>query len=199
MKSMIRKLGLVTFLVLAGAGLQGCGYNSLQGLDEDVKASWAEVENQYQRRYDLIPNLVNTVKGYAKHEKEALEAVVKARAEATQTKIDASKLSSAADFKKFEQAQAGLSSALSRLMVVVEQYPQLKANENFRDLQAQLEGTENRIGVARKRYIENVAEYNKQVRFFPTNLTAKYLLKLEARESFTAQAEAKAGAPKVQF
>ncbi len=192
----------ITRLVLLGfvcMGLSSCGYNSLQGLDEDVKAAWSEVENQYQRRYDLVPNLVNTVKGYAKHERETLEAVVKARAEATQTKIDASQLSNPDQFKKFEASQANLTGALSRLMVVVEKYPDLKANENFRDLQAQLEGTENRIAVARRRYIESVAEYNKRVRYFPTNLTAKFLLHLEPRETFTASPEAQKGAPQVNF
>ncbi len=179
--------------------LVSCGYNSLQGLDEDVKASWSEVENQYQRRSDLIPNLVNTVKGYAKHEGETLEKVVKARAEATQTKLDVSGLSNAQAFEKFEKAQGELSSALSRLMVVVEKYPDLKASANFRDLQAQLEGTENRITVARKRYIDTVAEFNKQVRFFPTNLTAKFLLGMQTRESFKATTAGADKAPEVKF
>jgi LemA protein len=197
MKTIQRSVHLTLALVAAFA-LSSCGYNQLQGLDEDVKASWSEVENQYQRRSDLVPNLVSTVKGYAKHEKETLESVVKARAEATQTKVDASKLSDPTAFQKFQKAQEGLSSALSRLLVTVEKYPDLKANANFRDLQAQLEGTENRITVARKRYIDKVAEYNKAVRFFPTNLTAKFLLKLEPRASFTISEEAKA-APKVEF
>jgi LemA protein len=188
---------LLALLVLFGS-LSGCGYNSLQGLDETVKAKWAEVENQYQRRSDLIPNLVETVKGYAKHEKETLDAVVEARAKATQTNLNVSNLSDPGAFQKFQQAQDQLGSALSRLMVVVEKYPDLKANQNFIDLQSQLEGTENRITVARGRYIDAVAEYNKGVRYFPTNLTAKYLLHLEPRASFTAAAEAKA-APKVQF
>ncbi len=178
--------------------LSSCGYNSLQGIDEDVKASWAEVENQYQRRADLIPNLVNVVKGYAKQEKETLTAVVEARAKATQTTIDVGQLSNAQAFDKFQQAQGQLSSALSRLMVVVEKYPDLKSNANFRDLQAQLEGTENRITVARKRYIDMVAEYNKKVRFFPTNLTARFLLKMEPRETFKTTEEAKE-VPKVEF
>jgi LemA protein len=189
------------FLVLAllgSIGLSGCGYNSLQGLDEDVKASWSEVENQYKRRADLTENLVQTVKGYAKFEKETLEGVVNARAKATQTQINAGDLSNTQAFNKFQEAQSGLSQALSRLMVVVEKYPDLKANQGFRDLQAQLEGTENRIAVARGRYIEKVAEYNKGVRFFPTNLTAKFLLKLDARETFKAEESAKV-APKVQF
>lgn len=178
--------------------LSNCGYNQLQGLDEDVKASWSEVENQYQRRTDLVPNLVSTVKGYAKHEKETLESVTKARAEASQTKIDASSLTNQDAFAKFQKAQDGLSSALSRLLVVAEKYPDLKANEGFRDLQAQLEGTENRIAVARKRYIDKVAEFNKAVRYFPTNLTAKFLLKLEPRATFAIAEEAKA-VPKVEF
>lgn len=187
------------WIVVMSLTLMSCGYNSLQGLDEDVKAKWSEVENQYQRRSDLIPNLVNTVKGFASHEKGTLEAVVKARAEATQTKVDVSKLSDAKAFEKFEQSQGQLSSALSRLMVVVEQYPNLKANENFRDLQAQLEGTENRITYARKNYIDTVAEFNKQVRFFPTNLTAKFLLHLEPRETFKATTAGAEKAPEVKF
>ena len=189
---------LLTMILLATSVLSSCGYNSLQGLDEDVKASWAEVENQSQRRYDLIPNLMEVVKGYAKHERETLEAVVKARAEATQTKIDVSALSNPKAFQQFEQAQNGLTQALSKLMVVVEKYPDLKANENFRDLQSQLEGTEKRIAVARKRYIEVVAEYNKKVRYFPTNLTAKFLLHMETRATFTSAPEAQ-NAPKLSF
>lgn len=187
------------WIVLMSLTLMSCGYNSLQGLDEDVKASWSEVENQYQRRSDLIPNLVNTVKGYAKHEQETLEGVIKARAEATQVKVDASKLSDPKAFEKYEQSQGQLSSALGRLMVVVEKYPDLKANENFRDLQAQLEGTENRITVARKRYIDQVAEFNKQVRYFPTSLTAKYILHLEPRETFKATTAGAEKAPEVKF
>src|SRR5258705_6652667 len=178
--------------------LPGCGYNKLQGLDEDAKAAWGEVQNQYQRRADLIPNLVSTVKGAANFEQETLQKVIEARAQATSIKLDAQALSDPATFKKFEQAQQNLSGALSRLMVVVEKYPDLKANQNFRDLQAQLEGTENRIAVARKRYNESVAEYNKAVRYFPTNLTASLLLHLNPREPFTATADAQA-APKVDF
>ncbi len=185
-------------LVLACLNLASCGYNQLQGLDEDVKAAWSEVDNQYQRRSDLVPNLVNTVKGYAKHEKETLEAVVQARASATQTKVDAGTLANPEAFSRYQKAQEGLSGALSRLLVVSENYPDLKANAGFRDLQAQLEGTENRITVARKRYIDQVAEFNKAVRFFPTNLTARYLLKLEPRATFSVAEETKA-VPKVQF
>lgn len=175
-----------------------CGYNSLQGLDENVKAAWSEVENQYQRRSDLVPNLVETVKGYAKHEKDTLQSVTEARAKATQTTINADSLSDPNAIKKFQEAQSGLTSALSRLLVVAEKYPDLKANQNFRDLQVQLEGTENRIAVARTRYIESVTTYNTQVRSFPTNLTAKFLLGLKTREAFTISEEAKQ-APKVQF
>jgi LemA protein len=178
--------------------LSGCGYNELQGRDEQVKAAWAEVQNQYQRRADLIPNLVSTVKGAAQFEKDTLQQVIEARSQATAIKMDAQALSDPAMFKKFEEAQRNLSSALSRLLVVVERYPDLKANQNFRDLQAQLEGTENRIAVARKRYIESVAEYNNGVRFFPTNLTAKYLLGLKERETFTAD-EGAAKPPQVKF
>jgi len=178
--------------------LPSCGYNSLQGMDEGVKAAWSEVENQYQRRSDLVPNLVESVKGYAKHESATLEAVIKARAEATQTKISAESLSDPAAIQKFQNAQSGLTQALGKLMVVSEQYPDLKANQNFRDLQAQLEGTENRIAVARNRYIESVQGFNTAVRSFPTNLTAKFLLGLKPREAFTISEEAKQ-APKVQF
>ncbi|MGZ3652164.1 MAG: LemA family protein [Bdellovibrionota bacterium] len=189
----------VLLALLMLTGLSGCGYNHLQGLDEDVKASWSEVQNQYQRRADLIPNLVATVKGYAKHEEETLEKVTQARASATQVTIDASKLGDQAAFQKFEQAQGQLSSALGRLLAVSEKYPDLKANENFRDLSAQLEGTENRITQARRRYIEQVAEYNKGVRYFPTNLTAQFLLHLEPRATFTATTAGAEKAPEVKF
>jgi LemA protein len=178
--------------------LTGCGYNQLQGLDENVKAAWSEVQNQYQRRADLVPNLVSTVKGAAQFEQETLTRVVEARSKATSVQVDAQSLSNPETFKRFEEAQRELSSALSRLLVVVERYPELKANQNFRDLQAQLEGTENRIAVARKRYIESVAEYNKAVRFFPTNLTARYLLGLEVRETFTTDEKA-SKPPEVKF
>lgn len=178
--------------------LSGCGYNSLQGLDEEVKGTWAEVQNQYQRRLDLIPNLVETVKGYAKHEQGTLTGVIEARSKAMAVNIDASKLNDAAAMKRFQEAQGALTTALSKLMVLKEAYPDLKANQNFMGLSAQLEGTENRIAVARKRYIETVASYNKEVRFFPTNLTAKYLLHMEPKATFEAEAAA-ATAPKVQF
>lgn len=178
--------------------VSGCGYNSLQGLDEDVKASWSEVQNQYQRRADLIPNLVNVVKGYASHEQETLTKVIEARSKATGVQLQANDLSDVEKFNQFNEAQSQLTQALSRLMVLTENYPDLKANQNFLDLQAQLEGTENRITVARNRYIEKVAEYNKSVRFFPTNLTAKFLLDLKVRETFSAAPETQK-APEVKF
>jgi LemA protein len=188
----LRNLCIALATLLA---LSGCGYNKLQGLDEQVKGAWGEVQNQYQRRADLIPNLVATVKGAANFEQETLQRVIEARAAATSVKVDANALNNPETFKKFEQAQSQLSSALSRLLVVVERYPELKANQNFQNLQAQLEGTENRITVARKRY---VATYNTAVRSFPENLTAKYLLGLEVRPSFTAD-EAAQKPPAVKF
>jgi LemA protein len=177
----------------------GCGYNRLQGLDEEVNAAWSEVQNQFQRRYDLIPNLVETVKGYASHESQTLIAVTEARAKVGQIKVTPDTLSDPAKFQEYEKAQAGLGSALSRLLVVSENYPDLKASANFRDLQAQLEGTENRIAVARGRYINAVKEFNKMVRYFPTNLTAKYFLHMEPKQNFTLTNEAAKEAPKVKF
>jgi len=179
--------------------LVGCGYNDLQGLDENVKAAWSEVQNQYQRRADLIPNLVNVVKGYAAHERETLEAVTEARAKVGSVQVTPQTLNDPQSFKQFEEAQAGLTSALSRLMVVVEKYPDLKANQNFLDLQSQLEGTENRITVARKRYIDSVNEYNKMVRYFPTNLTARFILHLDVRPNFTATTPGVEKPPEVKF
>ena len=197
--SFTRSIGAV--LLLTGVvTLSGCGYNDLQGLDEDTKAAWSEVVNQYQRRADLIPNLVNTVKGYAAHEKETLESVVQARAKATSIQVTPELLKDEAAFKKFQEVQQGLSSALGRLLALAENYPNLKADQGFRDLQSQLEGTENRITVARKRYIDKVAEFNKMVRYFPTNLTAKFLLHLEEKANFTvADEKAVAKPPEVKF
>ena len=195
---MIRTKAMLAITITLVLSSSGCGYNKLQGLDEEVKAAWSEVQNQYQRRADLIPNLVSTVKGASNFEQDTLTKVIEARSKATAIKVDANTLNNPEAFRKFEQAQGELTSALSRLLVVVERYPDLKANQNYRDLQAQLEGTENRIAVARKRYIEKVAEYNKGVRFFPTNLTAKYLLHLELRPTFTA-AEGAAKPPEVRF
>jgi LemA protein len=179
--------------------LSGCGYNEFQTKDEQTKAAWSEVVNQYQRRADLIPNLVNTVKGYASHEKDTLEAVTRARAAATSFQITPEVLNNPQAFQKFQQVQGELSSALSRLMAVSENYPNLKADANFRDLQSQLEGTENRITVARQRYIAAVQQYNVLARSFPTNLTAK-IFGYEVKSSFMVENEkAISNAPKVDF
>ena len=186
----LRMPGCLYLFIISLPGIlfvAGCGYNDLQGLDEEVKGAWAEVQNQYQRRADLVPNLVATVKGAANFEQETLQKVIEARSAATSIKLDANALSDPATFKKFEDAQRNLSGALSRLLVVVEKYPDLKASQSFRDLQAQLEGTENRITVARGRYAKSVVEFNKKVRFFPTNLTAQYLLGVKVRENFSAE------------
>ncbi len=169
---MIRKFLVMTALAVSiglSGGLSGCGYNEIQTFDESTKSSWSEVLNQYQRRSDLIPNLVNTVKGYAQQEKDVLLGVTEARSRVGQIKVDPS---DPASLKQFESAQRDMGSALSRLLVVSENYPQLKSDANFRELQTQLEGTENRITVARKRYIESIQQYNVHVRQFPANLTA---------------------------
>jgi len=185
--------------VLAGALLSGCGYNDFQTKDEATKASWSEVVNQYQRRADLIPNLVNTVKGYASHESATLEAVTRARAQATSFQITPEVLNNPEAFQKFQQVQGELSGALSRLMMVSEKYPDLKADASFRDLQSQLEGTENRITVARQRYIASVQDYNVTVRQFPKNLTAM-VFGYEVKPSFTVENEkAISTAPAVDF
>jgi LemA protein len=185
--------------ILASALLSGCGYNQFQAKDEATKAAWGEVVNQYQRRADLIPNLVNTVKGYATHERETLEAVTRARAAATSFQITPEVLNNPEAFQKFQQVQGELSSALSRLMAVSENYPNLKADAQFRDLQSQLEGTENRITVARQRYIAAVQDYNVLARSFPTNLTAK-MFGYQPKPSFTvANEKSISTAPKVDF
>ncbi len=186
MHARVAKLAAVIALALAPL-VAGCGYNTIQAADEAVKAAWSEVGNQYQRRADLVPNLVATVKGAADFERSTLEAVVAARAKATSIQATPELVNDPVAFKRFEEAQGELSSALSRLLVTVEKYPDLKANQNFRDLQAQLEGTENRIAVARKRYIDAVAQYNTMVRSFPTNLTARFLLGLGVRPTFEAR------------
>jgi LemA protein len=165
------KLGLLVLALVGLMGLSGCGYNRIQQLDEDTKAAWSDVLNQYQRRADLIPNLVNTVKGYAKHEESVLVGVTEARAKATSVKVD---VANSASLAQFQKNQGELSQALGKLMVVAERYPDLKADQNFRDLQAQLEGTENRITVARNRYIQSVKDYNVTIRQFPVNLTANW-------------------------
>jgi LemA protein len=191
--------GILAIVLFAAFVASGCGYNRIQGLDEETKAAWAEVQNQYQRRADLVPNLVSTVKGYAAHERETLQAVTEARAKVGSIQVTPEMLGDPGRLAQFQQAQGALSSALSRLMVVVERYPDLKASENFRDLQAQLEGTENRITVARNRYIQAVADYNRSVRYFPSNLTAKYLLHAETKATFAPENKAIEEAPKVQF
>lgn len=191
-------LKLVSIIVMS-VTLSSCGYNDFQRMDEASKAAWSEVVNQYQRRADLIPNLVNIVKGYAAHEKETLESVVKARAAATSVQVTPELLNNPAAFKQFQEAQGELSSALSRLMVTVERYPDLKANQNFRDLQAQLEGTENRIAVARQRYIRSIERYNVLARQFPSNLTAK-VFGYKVKPTFTVENEkAVSAAPKIDF
>lgn len=185
-------------VLLLVTSLSGCGYNTLQRGEEEISAAWSEVINQYQRRADLVPNLVNTVKGYAAHEKEVLEGVTEARAKATAIQLSATNLDPST-LKNFQEAQAGVTTALSRLIAVAENYPQLKADQNFRDLQAQLEGTENRVTVARKRYIDQVKEYNITVRSFPSNLTAK-LFGFTSKPNFTVENEqAISTVPKVDF
>ena len=187
------------FLLLTALALSGCGYNSMQSQDEQIKAGWAEVLNQYQRRADLVPNLVNVVKGYAEHEKDVLSRVTEARSQAGGIKATPELINDPAAFAKFMQAQSQMSSALSRLLVVAENYPNLKADGAFRDLQAQLEGTENRITVARNRYIKAVQEYNTTVRSFPSNLTAM-AFGYTTKPSFEVQDEkAISTAPKVDF
>ena len=178
--------------------ISGCGYNHLQQLEENVFRAWGDIESNLQRRVDLIPNLVEVVKGYARHETETLTAVVEARAKATSVQISPGDLGNPVAIAKLQEAQGALSSALSRLMVVVERYPDLKANQNFLDLQNQLEGTENRINVARQRYNKAVEQFNFAIRKFPYNLTNNLLLNLERKEYFKAAAGA-AEAPKVTF
>ncbi len=189
----MRKFTIALLFVLA-ASLSGCGYNTLQSNDEQVKASWAEVVNQYKRRADLVPNLVNTVKGYALHEKEVLTQVTQARAQASSLQVTPETLNDPAALAKFQAAQGALSGALSRLLAVSENYPQLKADTSFRDLQSQLEGTENRITVARNRYIAAVQAYNVTVRSFPSNLTAK-AFGFQVKPSFTVENEKAIAAP----
>ena len=194
----MRKL-LTGLILIATLALSGCGYNTFQSQDEQISAYWAEVLNQYQRRADLVPNLVNTVKGYAIHEKEVLEAVTASRAKVGSIQATPELVNDEQAFARFQAAQGELTSALSRLLVVAENYPQLKADTNFRDLQAQLEGTENRITIARNRYIVAVKDYNVTVRSFPSNLTAM-LFGYKTRPSFAVENEkAISTAPKVEF
>jgi LemA protein len=189
-KSMKRWL----LMILAALLLSGCGYNDFQRLDEQTKSAWSEVLNQYQRRADLVPNLVATVKGEANFEQETLSRVIEARARATAVQVTPETLNDPQAFQKFQQAQGELTSALSRLLVVSERYPDLKANQSFRELRVQLEGTENRITVARNRYIQAVQQYNVLARSFPTNLTAM-VFNYDAKPSFTVQNEAQISTP----
>lgn len=184
---------IVFFSIFATA----CGVRSIPMTNNEVEAAWAEVQNQYKRRSDLIPNLVNTVKGYASHEKETLEGVISARAKATQVTVDPQNLSPE-KLQQFQKAQGQLSQALGRLMVVAERYPDLKASQNFQALQAQLEGTENRITIARRRYIEQVKEFNNLVTVFPTNITNNFIFNYDKKPQFTAT-EAEQATPEVKF
>jgi LemA protein len=188
----------ILFLFVLGIFFYSCGYNTMQQNEEAVFGAWGNVESSLQRRADLIPNLVEVVKGYAAHEKETLEAVINARARATAVNITASDLGNPEAMQQLQSAQGELSSALSRLMVVVERYPDLKANQNFLDLQNQLEGTENRINVARQRYNQSVEKFNFSIRKFPNSLTNSLLLHLERKEYFKAE-EGAASAPQVKF
>jgi len=201
MSSVARSLPNLRIMFAIGLGLlvSGCGINTIPSLEEQAKAKWADVQNQYQRRADLIPNLVETVKGFAKQERDVLTQVVEARAKATQVKVDASTITDPARFKEFQDAQSQLSSALSRLLVVVERYPELKSNQNFLALQSQLEGTENRIAVARRDYIEAVRAYNTELRTFPGVIWATiYYRSNRPMETFTATPESQKP-PSVKF
>jgi LemA protein len=190
----MRKPVLGVMVLLASVNLAGCGYNKLQQQDEAVKASWSEVVNQYQRRADLIPNLVATVKGYAAHEERVLTSVTEARSKVGSIQLTPEMLEDPEAFAKFQAAQSELSAALKSLIAVTENYPDLKANANFRDLQVQLEGTENRITVARNRYIESIQAYNVTVRSFPTNITAG-MFDFDEKPNFTVENEAAISTP----
>ena len=187
-------------LVLLAGWLSGCGINNIPTFDEQVKAAWSQVENQYQRRADLIPNLVSTVKGYAAHEQEVLVDVTQARAKVGSIQVDGNMLDNPEKLQQFEQAQRQLGSALQRLMVVAERYPDLKANQNFLALQSQLEGTENRISVARRDYIAAVQQYNTEIRTFPGRLWHSFLYsEMEVRDTYEATSEGAEEAPAVSF
>jgi LemA protein len=190
MRSILLKLSALLMVLT----LSGCGYNTFQSLDEEVKSNWSEVLNQYQRRADLVPNLVNTVKGYASHEKEVLTAVTEARAKVSSIQATPELLNDEAAFARFQQAQSQMTSALSRLLVVAENYPQLKADTSFLNLQAELSGTENRVAVARNRYIKAVKEYNVAVRSFPNNLTAM-MFGYKTKPNFAVENEAELSKP----
>ena len=196
MKISMRFLGVsVLTLVLA---LTGCGYNTMQKLEENVFSAWGDLESNLQRRADLIPNLVNTVKGYASHEKETLTGVIEARAKATSVTISPKDLGNVEAMQRYQEAQGSLSSALGRLMVIIEKYPNLKADQHFTDLMHQLEGTENRINVSRQRYNQAVKDFNYSIRRFPYNITNNLMLNLERKEYFKAD-EAARKAPEVKF
>ena len=196
---MLKKWLAVVTVAVSLFSLSGCGYNTMQTQDEAANAAWSEVLNQYQRRADLIPNLVNTVKGYATHEEEVFTKVTEARSKVGSIQMTAEDAANPEKLKQYGEAQGELSSALSRLLVVTENYPQLKADQNFRDLQAQLEGTENRVTLARNNYIKAVQTYNTTLRQFPQNLTAK-VFGMDARPQFTVENEkAVSTSPKVQF
>jgi LemA protein len=198
-RKLMKRLPVLALLLVSMLSLGGCGYNTLQSSDEQVKAAWSEVVNQYQRRADLVPNLVNTVKGFAQQEKDVLLGVTNARAKVGTVQPTPELVNDPAAFQKFQAAQGELTSALSRLLVVAENYPQLKSDQNFRDLQAQLEGTENRIAVARNRYIKAVQEFNVTVRSFPQNLTAM-MFGFKPKAQFTVDNEKEiSSAPKVDF
>ncbi len=194
----MRRFALWFSLILVALSVSGCGYNQIQQNEEAVIAAWGDVEAAYQRRADLIPNLVEVVKGYAAHEKETLTAVTEARAKVGQIKLGADVINNPQALAQFQAAQGGITSALSRLMVVAERYPDLKANQNFLDLQHQLEGTENRINVARVRYNDAVQVFNTSIRTFPNNLTNNLLLHLQRKEPFKAEAGSEK-APQVKF
>ena len=196
---MLKKWLAVLAVSTSLLSLSGCGYNTMQAQDEAANASWSEVVNQYQRRADLIPNLVNTVKGYATHEESVLTQVTNARAKVGSVQMNSNDATDSEKLKQYGQAQCELSSALSRLLVVTENYPNLKADQNFRDLQAQLEGTENRIGLARNNHIKTIQVYNTTLRQFPNNITAK-IFSMKIRPNFTVENEkAISTSPKVQF
>ncbi|MEE2733686.1 MAG: LemA family protein [Pseudomonadota bacterium] len=198
--TLFRRFALISVLLGSLLTLSGCGINNIPTLDEQVKADWAQVQNQYQRRADLIPNLVSTVKGYAAHEQETLQAVVEARAKVGSMQVDSSILNNPEQLQQFEAAQGQLSSALSRLMVVVERYPDLKANQNFLALQSQLEGTENRISVARRDFIQSVSAYNTEIRTFPGRIWHSLLYSdMPLRETYEATTSGAEEAPKVEF
>jgi LemA protein len=194
----VRKRLMYILFAIMLMSVSGCGYNTMQANEEAVKAAWGDVEASYQRRNDLIPNLVEVVKAYAKHERETLTAVTEARAKVGSIQMSRDILNNPQQFEQFQQAQGALSSALSRLMVVVEKYPDLKANQNFQDLQHQLEGTENRINVARVRYNKAVETFNTSIRVFPNSLTNSLLLHLKLKEPFKAEAGAEK-TPQVKF